>query len=157
MKKKGAKVINNEIVPYLLSGCFKELTSKKHHIYVRCSFCRSTLFKKGKCLNFFIQNGHKKHCQYKKMELPDYKTHEMESDKNSYGNMRYEELREQYFDKLNRELNVYVDLEGETHESKEIDLSELKYYDRTTNFNFADQGHKPLIYKKFDGTLVIKK
>jgi hypothetical protein len=154
MKKKGDKVENNLVVPYLLSGCFKELASKKSHTYVRCSLCRSNLFKKGKCLNFFIQNGHKKNCKYKNIELPDFKTQELSSHTDSIYSCEYNPGKLD-LKVVELKLSFPDNLKGEAKDvdAKKcgVDLSNYPFYDNTLKFNFVNRG---FLYKKFDGRVV---
>ena len=161
MKKKGATVGNGEIIPYLLSGCFKELTTKQGNTYVRCSVCRSTLFKKGKYLDFFFQNGHKKDCKYKKIEdkqLEDFKTQPILKPEYSMYSCGFD-LKVVDFAAVEEKLDLYEGLRGEAKIYEKFKFWDLEFYDKDINFNKAGnlnvQGY--VKYNKFDGTIVIGK
>ena len=59
--------------------------------------------------------------------------------------------------KVEQRLNVFNDLKGEAKENNEIGFDNLKNYDKFVNWNFGDMKTRPVICRKFDGSLVIKK
>lgn len=121
MKKKGTIIANGEIVPYIISGIFQEITFKPKFTYIRCNICRTNLYRKDtnvfvdKPLLFFCLNGHKKNCKYKIMNL-DYKTHELTKIKTPsvFAENDFVDFRILDTKKVEQKLNVWRSLKGES-------------------------------------------
>lgn len=121
MKKKGTIIDSGEVVPYLISGIFQEITLKRKFTYIRCNICWTNVYRKDtnvivdKPLLFFYLNGHKKHCKYKIMNL-DYKTHELTkiTTPSVFTENDFVDFRILDAEKIEQRLNVWTGLKGKS-------------------------------------------
>ena len=149
------------------SGYFKQLTTKQGNTYIRCSVCRSNLYKKRKGLYFYIQNGHEKNCSYKIKEgknLEDLKSQINKKDMVPYGfdsmfpGGYYPKDVDNYI--ISLKLTFPEGLKGEAKMYEKTNFRELPFYDNTNNFNLAGDLNMSGYsggYRKFDGTIVFNK
>ena len=168
MKKKGTKLGNFEILKYLDSGYFKQLTTKQGNSYIRCSVCRATLYKKGQGSYFHFQNGHEKNCSYKIKEGKHLE--DLNSQIKTKGMVPYgfdSKYNGGFFPKdvdnykVSLKLTFPEGLRGEAKMYEKTNFGELPFYDNKNNFNLAGDlnmsGYSGGYYRKFDGTIVLNK